>query len=134
MKIRYIILTVLFVVAMSSCGIRVKYIPVETIRTDSVYLNSVRIDSVFVHDSISTIYKGDSVTEFRYRYIYKYKDRIDTVYINRTDTIREPYPIEIEKRLTVWQRVKVDLGGWAIGIVIVIILVVLGKMIYKLKK
>ena len=44
------------------------------------------------------------------------------------------YPIEIEKRLTVWQRVKVDLGGWAIGIVIVIILVVLGKMIYKLKK
>jgi hypothetical protein len=119
---------------MPSCGIRVKYIPVETVRTDSVYLNSVRIDSVFVHDSISTIYKGDSVTEYRYSYIYKYKDRIDTVYINRTDTIREPYPIEIEKRLTVWQRVKVDLGGWAISIVIAIILIELGRMIYKLKK
>lgn len=133
MKIRYIILTVL-IVTMPSCGIRVKYIPVETVRTDSVYLNSVRIDSVFVHDSISTIYKGDSVTEYRYSYIYKYKDRIDTVYINRTDTIREPYPIEIEKRLTVWQRVKVDLGGWAISIVIAIILIELGRMIYKLTK
>jgi hypothetical protein len=118
----------------TSCRARIRYIPIETVRTDSLFRNSVRIDSVFIHDSTSVTLKGDSVIEYRHRYILKYKDRVDTVYINRTDTIRVPYPVEIEKKLTVWQRTKIAFGGWAITIVIVTILIVVGRMVYKLKK
>ena len=113
---------------LTSCRTQIKYVPVEAIKTDSVFFNSVRIDSTYV------IQRGDTVTEYRYRYIYKYKDRVDTLYINRTDSIRVPYPVEIEKKLTVWQRTKIEVGGWAMAAVIVIILIVVGRMVYKLKQ
>lgn len=112
---------------LASCRTTVRYVPVETVRIDSVRLNTARIDSVFVHDSSAVVIKGDSVIEYQYRYIYKYKGATDTAYINRTDTIRVPYPVEIEKRLTTWQRVKVHFGGWAIAGIILIILIVFRK-------
>lgn len=119
---------------LTSCRTQIKYVPVETIRTDSVFFNSVRIDSVLIHDSISVIQRGDTVVEYRYRYIYRYKDRVDTLYINRTDSIQVPYPVEIEKKLTLWQQTKIKFGGWAIAVIIVTILIVVGRMVYKLKK
>ncbi len=119
---------------LTSCRTQIKYVPVETIRTDSVFFNSVRIDSVLIHDSISIIQRGDTVAEYRYRYIDRYKDRVDTLYINRTDSIQVPYPVEIEKKLTLWQQTKIKFGGWAIAVIIVTILIVVGRMVYKLKK
>mgnify|MGYP001099075167 CR=1 FL=1 len=119
---------------LTSCRTQARYVPAETVRIDSVFFNSTRIDSVLIHDSVSVIQRGDTVAEYRYRYIYKYKDRVDTLYINRTDTIRVPYPVEIEKKLTVWQRTKIEVGGWAIAVIIVTILIIVGRMVYKLKK
>lgn len=110
----------------------VEYFPVETVRTDTVYVNSVSVDSVLVRDSVYIHEKGDTVTEYRYKYVYRYKDRVDTLYISSRDTLSVPYPVE--KELTRWQRTKVDYGGWAMGIVFVFILVVVGYMVYKLRK
>ena len=115
----------------SGCKI-IKYYPLETVRHDTVYVNQQRIDSILVKDSIHITEKGDTVTEFRLKYIYKYKDRTDTLYLSRVDTVSVPYPVE--KELTKWQSVKVDYGGWAIGLVFVFILIVVGRMVYKLKK
>ena len=61
-----------------------------------------------------------------------YRDRTDTLYLAKVDTVGVPYPVE--KELTGWQRVKVDYGGWAIGLVFVFILIGVGRMVYKLKK
>lgn len=132
MKPCYIILILLMMAGLYSCRSVVQYVPVETVRTDSIYLSSLQLDSVFVHDSILINQKGDTVTEYRYRYVYKYKDRVDTLYINKTDSISVPYPVE--KSLTRWEQTKVNYGGHAIIAVIVIVMVVFGKMIYKLKK
>lgn len=46
--------------------------------------------------------------------------------------VQVPYPVE--KELTIWQKLCINVGGRAIGIVIIIILVVVGWMVYKLKK
>ena len=110
----------------------IKYYPLETVRNDTVYIQSLKVDSILVKDSIHIMEKGDTVTEFRLKYIYKYKDRTDTLYLSKVDTVSVPYPVE--KELTKWQSVKVDYGGWAIGIVFVFILIVVGRMVYKLKK
>lgn len=110
----------------------IEYYPLETVRIDTVYVNQQRVDSVMVRDSIHIYQKGDTVTEFRLKYIYKYKDRTDTLYLSKTDTISVPYPVE--KELTKWQQTKVNYGGWALGIVFVFILIVVGRMVYKLKK
>lgn len=123
----------LFLLLLVLTGCRtIEYYPLETVRIDTVYIQSAKVDSVMVRDSVHIYQKGDTVTEFRLKYIYKYKDRTDTLYLSRVDTLSIPYPVE--KELTKWQSVKVDYGGWAIGIVFVFILIVVGRMVYKLKK
>ena len=52
----------------------------------------------------------------RFRYIYRDKLVRDTVYVNHTDTISEPYPVE--KQLSRWEQMKLELGGLAIGLII----------------
>ena len=34
-------------------------------------------------------------------------------YIQKTDSVLVPYRVEVEKKLSWWDRVKVDFGGWA---------------------
>lgn len=132
MKYFHFIFIILLASAICSCS-RVQYIPVESVKHDSVFFNRIQTDSVYVMDSVLVV-KGDTITEYRYRYVYRYKDRTDTLYINRTDSIRVPYPVEVERKLTLWQRVKVGLGGYAIAAVIIIVLIVFGRQVYKLKK
>lgn len=102
--------------------------PVESVKYDSVYLRKQVTDSIYVKDSV-LIVKGDTITEYRYRYIYQYKDRTDTIYVNRTDTIREPYPVEA--KLTRWQQVKQDVGGLAMGGILIIVAIFIYRLIKK---
>lgn len=110
----------------------VEYIPAETVRSDTIYVNRLSVDTVLVRDSIRIMERGDTVTEFRLKYVYRYKDRVDTLYLSRADSIQVPYPVE--KQLTRWQQVKVSYGGWAIFLVSAFILVVSGRLVYKMKK
>ena len=131
MRPLYLFLILLTAAILSGCR-SIEYYPVESVRTDTIYVNRLAVDSVLVRDSVYIHERGDTVTEYRYQYVYRYKDRVDTLYISSRDTVSVPYPVE--KELTRWQRTKVDYGGWAIGIVFVTILVVVGWMVYKLKR
>ena len=131
MKPLYLFIILLTSAICSGCR-TIEYYPLETVRIDTVYIQSAKVDSVMVRDSVHIIEKGDTVTEFRLKYIYKYRDRVDTLYRSKTDTISVPYPVE--KELTKWQQTKVNYGGWAMGVILVFILIVVGCMIYKLRK
>lgn len=122
---------ILMTLAIWSCKSG-RYIPVETVRTDSIYINQVQRDSIYRHDSIYIREKGDTVWMERYKYVYRDKVVHDTMYVNRTDTIREPYPVE--KKLTRWQQMKLELGGWAFGVVIAFALIIIGWLVYKSRK
>lgn len=118
------------VVLLASCT-STKYVPVESVKHDSVYVNQIVKDSVYVKDSV-LIVKGDTITEYRYKYIYQYKDRTDTLYITKTDTIRVPYPVE--RPLTRWEQLKDRAGGVVMFVLIITLLIVFGRLVYKLKK
>lgn len=122
---------IVLVLAICSCR-SVKYVPVETVKHDSIYINKVQVDSVYHRDSIYVVDKGDTVFLYKDRYIYKYKDRTDTLYVTNTYSIQVPYPVE--KELTRWQQFRMDFGGWAIAAVIIIVLIFFGRLVYKLKK
>lgn len=110
----------------------VKYVPVETVKTDSVYVNKVQRDSIRLQDSIFVFVKGDTVRIEKYKYLYRDRVVRDTVYKVQCDTIRVPYLVE--KPLTRWQRWKLDLGGFAMAAIAIAVLVGVGRMVYKLKK
>ena len=98
---------------------------------DSVYVGKVVRDSVFVKDSVLVV-KGDTVTEYRWKYVFKYKNRTDTLYVSRTDTIRVPYPVEA--KLTKWQRFRMDVGGYAVVAVVVLVFAIVGCSLYRIRK
>ena len=126
---RLIYITILLTSAIWFISCRTQYIPVETVRTEYKARDSIRVDSIYNQDSIYVLVKGDTVYQYRYKYLYKYQ------YLNRTDTmikidsVQVPYPVE--KQLTRWQEMKIELGGWAFGIIIAFIFIIVGQLMYK---
>lgn len=125
---RHIVFLSLFLVglAATSCTKHV-YVPVETTRSDTVYMNRVQLDSIYMRDSVFIEKSGDTIQEFQYKYIYRFKDRIDTLYISNTDSIQVPYPVEVVKYKTpqwCW---------WALGGIVLLLVPYIVKWITKLK-
>lgn len=131
MKTIIYILTILLASAIWSCR-SVKYVPRETIKHDTTYINKLIKDSIYLKDSVYIHSKNDTVFVEKYKYQYIDKVVRDTSYVVKSDTISVPYPVE--KRPTRWQQLKLDIGGISIGIIIITILVVVGRAVYFLKK
>ena len=120
----YIILLAL-AICLTSCR-SIKYVPVETVKTEYKTRDSIRFDSIYEHDSIFLFVKGDTVYKEKYRYKYRYLtiNKTDTVML--TDSVQIPYPVE--KQLTRWQRMKIELGGWAVGVIVILSIVLMLKL------
>ena len=129
-RLVYIIILLILAVCFTSC--RTQYIPVESVRTEYKTRDSTRYDSIYQRDSIYTLVKGDTVYQRRYKYLYRYLTTNRTDTILKSDSIRVPYPVE--KQLTRWQILRMELGGWAFGIIILFILIIIGRIVFKLKK
>ena len=115
------------------CGCKqVQYVPVETVRLDSIYLTQMQRDSILRYDSVYVADKGDTVWLEKYKYLYRDRWRVDTLVSVRTDTVSVPYPVE--RKLTRWERVKLEAGGYAIVIGFCVVLVVVGWMVYRIRK
>ncbi|WP_394901525.1 hypothetical protein [Bacteroides xylanisolvens] len=120
----YIILLTL-AISLTSCR-SIKYVPVETVKTEYKTRDSIRFDSIYEHDSIFLFVKGDTVYKEKYRYKYRYLtiNKTDTVML--TDSVQIPYPVE--KQLTRWQQMKIELGGWAVGVIVILSIVLMLKL------
>ena len=116
---------------MASC--RTEYIPIESVRYDSIYFAKMQKDSIYIQDSIYIKEKGDTVFVDKFKYIYKYINIQDTCFIEKTDSILIPYPIE--RKLTWWERKTKNLGDWIVELIIIFILYrLLGWLIKKTRK
>mgnify|MGYP005797907201 CR=1 FL=1 len=113
-----------------------RYVPVPSVSVDSVYVDRWLRDSVYLKDSVfvnqwtqgDTVYRDKVVTKYQYKDRWRY----DTVAIVRADSVRVPYPVE--RRLSTWEQVRLNVGGWVIALVVITILVVVGWAIYKIRK
>ena len=85
---------------MTSCK-SIEYVPVIEHKTDTVIQTKVQKDSLFLHDSVYVKEKGDSVLIERWHTKYITRERHDTTYISKTDTIPVPYPVTkyVEKQV-----------------------------------
>ena len=114
--ITYLVAVLLLLIALICGGCSTtKYVPVETIKRDTVYQSNIIRDSVYLHDSVyvKEWQKGDTVYRDRDRWHTKYveKEVHDTLYQSKTDSIAVPYPVE--KELTWWERKKIEFGELA---------------------
>lgn len=131
MKMIKYVLATLLLLTVWSCR-TTEYVPVEIVKTDTTYINKVQRDSIYQLDSIYILDRGDTVLITKTKYLYKDRMVRDTVYKSRVDSIQVPYPVE--QQLTRWEQIRLDVGGWAIVTVIIIILIVVCRRIYRLYK
>lgn len=123
-----VIYAILLALVICSCT-SVKYVPVETVRTEYKTRDSIRHDSIYQRDSVFYMVKGDTVYKYKEKYLYKYLflNKMDTVL--KIDSVQVPYPVE--KRLTRWENVKIELGGLAFGFIAAFILTLGVWLVYK---
>lgn len=120
-------------------GCKTTYVPIEkeVVKYDSIYITKVKVDSIKEVDSVfvNTYIKGDTIFQDKYKYVYRYKDklRIDTMLVERVDSVYVEKPIMIEKQLSWWQKIKQDIGGIAIGVAIALLLYLAYKIYHRIK-
>lgn len=110
MKIAKIIILILLV-SVSSC--RTQYVSVpeyhyETIvKTDSF----IQRDSILCYDSVFMEKKGDSITIYKTKILYKdkWRERVLIDSVIKVDSILVPYPVE--RKLTKWEQMKMNVGS-----------------------
>lgn len=131
----YMILAILVALilagVLSGCK-SIQYVPVETVRTDTLYQKVVQRDSIHVHDSVTIREKGDTVMIEHWR--TQWRDRLlrDTVYRSRIDTIQVPYPVE--RKLTKWQSFYIDYGKLTLGASVLLVIFIVIWLVRQFRK
>lgn len=153
MKNLIYILTILLTLAICSCR-SIQYVPIESKTQikdyvefrDSVITKELinQKDSVIYRDSTVMVMddKGNVLRTELYKEKEVYRDmqkeyanllsKYNSLLSEKTDSVQVPYPVE--KQLTRWESLKMSVGGYSIGIIIIIVLIVVGWLVYKLKK
>ncbi len=114
---------ILLTLAICSSCRSIKYVPVETVRMDSIYFTLHERDSVHIHDSVYVREQGDTVFVNKWHTVYRDRTTRDTTYIEREKKVGVPYPVE--KELTWWQKAKIEFGEFSVGIIFVLSIVVI---------
>ncbi len=164
-KKHLLFVAIFFAVLFTSCSHKV-YVPVESVRTDTLYLShrdSIHVkdsiimhhvintrDSVAIHDSVVIV--QDEQGNIKERLIVRYRDRWHATQDNLTlqrqidryrlenDSLREANSeiqntvVPVEKKLSRWEKLKMDVGGWAIGAMSTFILAAVGYIVVWLLK
>lgn len=114
---------------LTACATR--YVPVESVRVDSVYSTLYHRDSIFERDSIFVAVKADTVYFTKTQ--YRYRDRIvrDTLRVLCVDTLSRV--VEVEKNLSRMEQIKMSLGEVFMWLIIAAAIVVAVWFSKKLK-
>lgn len=125
------IVGLLAVFVFSGCK-TTKYVPVEkmsyreSVRHDTLH----KRDSVYIHDSISTSQKGDTIFRDRWHKEIMLKE----IYKNKTDSFIKrdsiPVPYPVEKELSKWEKFQLKYAVWSMGALCMVIV----YLCYKLYK
>lgn len=121
----------LFVLLFTGCK-SIEYIPVETVRTDTIIESRLVYDSIHVHDSVLVKEKGDTVLIEHWHTKIADRWRTDTIYRSRTDSIQVPYPVE--KKLTKWQSFCIDYGKFTLGATVLLLAFIIVWLARRLRK
>lgn len=114
------IIVLIFLAAILCSCKSIQYIPVETIKRDTTYISQTKIDSIYQRDSIYVEHKGDTVYLNKYKYLYKYIEKRDTLWREKVDTVQVAYPVEAQ--LTKRQKIKINMGEYLIAAIALIIM------------
>ena len=124
-KLVFIMLAILM---LSACNTTTKIVevPVEVIKKE--YVHDIKIDSVYIRDSVDRWQKGDTLYITKWHTKFKYINKVDTIV--KTDSIPKIVPVvkEVEvNHIYWWQKTLMWVGG-------ILLIYIIISLIHKLKK
>lgn len=120
------------IVSCSSCS-SPRPVVLERTLHDTVHINNIRLDSVYMHDSVyfESIVKGDTV--YRTKEITRWRDRLsikhDTVYAVREKSVDVPVPQE--RTVPLW--IHILKGVYVLTLLVSLIYIVVMIWLYHRK-
>lgn len=148
----------LFVSSLTSCRSQIPYIPIEA-NTDSIYIDRLipypqPVDSASIRALMECDENGkvilrwldiantknvqlQFVIDSLGQVIADMKVNADTLYLPSKEIYIDrkiEVPVEVERKLTKWEQFKMDIGGWAIGVLSGLLLLGVGYVIIRLIK
>ena len=94
------------VLLLTACSPKVRLVPVE--RTHIEWRDRLRLDSIYIHDSVYVAESMAGDTVYKVKEVFRYRDRwrIDTFNTGRIDSVRVTEIVEVPAKLTVWQSMR----------------------------
>ena len=126
------VVLLLIAVAALLCSCKTQYVPVETVRMETQYIDRLQRDSIFVKDSVFLKEKNDTVYLTKWRVEYREALRVDTVQIVRTDSIQNI--VEVERNFTPWESICFSIGRVMLTISAFVLVYKLYILFRKLRK
>lgn len=121
--------------SLAGCS-RVQYVPVPSVRTDTVWRTAASTDTTVLRDSIHVEIRAasDTVWVTRYKERVRWRDRVrtDTVFASRRDSVPVPYPVEREP--TWRERAAVKAFPWLAGVAALLSFVVIRLVKKRVKE
>ena len=108
-----------------------RYVPVETVRTDTLKVTKYERDSIYIHDSTIVREKGDTMLIEKWHTRWRDRWMHDTVYQSRVDSVPKPYPVEkhVPAELTWWQQTRLHLANILLYALLAFGVIKLGKFL-----
>lgn len=121
-----------FAALLSSCKTKIEYVPVESVRTEYKDRIVKELHTDTVNNTRYVYVKGDTVIDYRERERIKIIHHTDTLVSVKTDTISKAIPVE--RKLSKWEKAKMDVGGIAMGVSFVLLCAAVWWLVKKFKK
>ena len=107
---------------ISSCASHRQLQVAERVSNDTLYINNVQYDSIYIDRWQKVYQQSDTVYLERTKYEYKYKLLRDTVYRTRIDTIpviREVEVVKEVRHIPLWTKVLSSIGALALILLLI---------------
>ncbi len=158
MKLRCIVLIMVGILFLSGCRTKIQSVAIES-RTDSIYIDKLipypmPIDSASIRALMECDENGKVVlrwldmantknVELMFaldslgNVIANMRIPRDTLYLPSKEIYvdrKVEVPVEVERKLSKWEQFKMDIGGWAIGGLLGLFLLEIGRVYFIVKK
>jgi hypothetical protein len=104
-------------------------VTVEKVKTDTTYITKQQRDSIWLHDSIHVMERGDTIRIEKWHTKYIEREVHDTLYRAKTDSVPVPYEVikEVPAELSWWQTARIHLANILLYAILIFGIIKLGK-------
>lgn len=147
-----IIILLTSAICLLSCKTVTEYVPIEIKTTETITIRDTTIQKELVQYEDSTAVK-DTASYLSNPYAYSWARWNNGVlehslkiwpgaflvvevpkYVEVTRNREVPKIVEVEKKLSRWEQTKVNYGGYAMVILLILLVVISGRIIYRIRK